>query len=100
MTKAEDGPSVEYLTSELWGCLDAEQAARKAIDYMAPWLRTMPQDMPSVDELVEKLYPVIEENSDGFMRDGLSPSWHAWVKLLVESTVAELRPWLKTQESK
>lgn len=99
MEEFKDILSVEILTAKLWGCTDAEHAAKTAIEYMAPWLLTMPKDMPSTDELVEKLYPIIEENSGGFMTVGLSPSWHAWVKLLVESTVSELQPWLRTEAS-
>lgn len=95
MDELQDIPNVEILTAKLWGCTDAEHAAKTAMEYMTPWLRTMPKDMPSTDELVEKLYPVIEENSGQFMTGGLSPSWHAWVKLLVESTVDTLKPWLR-----
>lgn len=94
MNEDQDAPNADVLTAKLWGCVDAEQAAHVAIEYMTPWLKPAPNAMPSIDELVEKLYPVIEENSGQFMAGGLSPSWNAWVKLLVESTVDSLQPWL------
>ena len=66
--------------------------ARAAFAHIQP---ERPKGLPTAEELVKLLYPVIEENSGSFMQGGLSPSWYAWVELLVTETLAALAPWLR-----